>query len=68
MVFVMGGATSYSMERLDYSFNKQQQHDALEVTPLVQQEKRKSPAAMGGDANVLPTYVLKPSLIFNSTL
>ena len=42
-VFVLGGATSYLMERLGYSINKQQQHDSVEIIPLVQHhEKRKS--------------------------
>ena len=44
-VFVLGGATSYLMERLGYSLNKPQQND-VEIIPLVQHsEKRKSPAA-----------------------
>lgn len=45
-VFVLGGATSYLMERMGYSLNAKQA-DAVEIVPLVQhhhQEKRMSPA------------------------
>jgi len=44
-VFVLGGATSYLMERMGYSTNKQEQHEAIEIAPLVGHEKRKSPMA-----------------------
>lgn len=47
-VFVLGGGTSYLMERLGYSLNKMQQHDSFEIAPLVHQHdsKRKSPVAV----------------------
>jgi len=41
-LFVLGGATSYLMEKLGYSIGKQQ-NDNMELTPLVPQEKRRSP-------------------------
>lgn len=41
-VFVLGGATSYLMERIGYSINLKQEHDAIEVTPLVRQSTKPS--------------------------
>merc|ERR1712086_509258 len=41
-VFVLGGATSYLMDRLGYSPNKQD--DELEITSLLQQEKKRAPS------------------------
>ena len=35
-LFVLGGATSYLMERLGYSLNKQSEEDSLEIAPLMQ--------------------------------
>jgi len=44
-VFVLGGATSYLMEKLGYSLDGKQPQESLEIVPLVHHEKRKSPAA-----------------------
>jgi NhaP-type Na+/H+ or K+/H+ antiporter len=44
-VFVLGGATSYLMERIGYSINPKQELDALEVTPLVRESKPMTPNA-----------------------
>jgi hypothetical protein len=46
---VLGGATSYLLERLGYSVNKQHGgHDDVEIVPLMGQthDKRKSPMAV----------------------
>lgn len=43
-VFVLGGATSYLMERIGYSISPKQEHDAIEVTPLVRQSKPSTPS------------------------
>jgi NhaP-type Na+/H+ or K+/H+ antiporter len=41
-VFVLGGATSYLMEKLGYSFGKQQQTaDDIEISTLIQQHEKK---------------------------
>jgi NhaP-type Na+/H+ or K+/H+ antiporter len=48
-LFVLGGATSYLLERLGYSVNKQHGgHDDVEIVPLMGQthDKRKSPMAV----------------------
>ena len=42
-VFVLGGATSYLMERLGYSLNKQQMQQDNELEMFIVQEKRRSP-------------------------
>ena len=44
-VFVLGGATSYLMERIGYSISSKQEHDSIEVTPLVRQSKPSTPNA-----------------------
>ncbi|KAL7510891.1 hypothetical protein ACHAXN_007796 [Cyclotella atomus] len=43
-VFVLGGATSYLMERIGYSINPKQEIDAIEVTPLVRQGSQGKPS------------------------
>ena len=42
-VFVLGGATSYLMERIGYNISPKQEHDAIEVAPLVRQSKPMTP-------------------------
>mmetsp|Transcript_16709 Transcript_16709/g.34898 ORF Transcript_16709/g.34898 Transcript_16709/m.34898 type:complete len:1258 (+) Transcript_16709:259-4032(+) len=43
-VFVLGGATSYLMERLGYSINPNKEHSAVEIAPLMQ-NKQSTPNA-----------------------
>jgi hypothetical protein len=47
-LFVLGGATPYLLERLDYCVNKQQGQDDVEIVSLLgqNQDKRKSPEAV----------------------
>lgn len=40
-VFILGGATSYLLERLGYSITKEQ--DAVEIAPLMQRHKKETP-------------------------
>jgi hypothetical protein len=42
-VFVLGGATSYLMERIGYNISPKQEHNAIEVAPLVRQSKPVTP-------------------------
>ncbi|KAL3793744.1 hypothetical protein HJC23_013306 [Cyclotella cryptica] len=42
-VFVLGGATSYVMEKIGYSISPKQEHDAIEVAPLVRHSKPMTP-------------------------
>ena len=50
-VFVLGGATSYLLERLGYTYTKE--HSAVEIAPLMQRNKKVTPSQ--GRPGALPS-------------